>query len=289
MSQTSYKPVNDKEMLFSDLHCHSNCSDGELSPVQLIQRAAERQIEVVAITDHDTVLGLPAARAEAVEHGIRLINGMELTCLQGRQVVHVVGLGFDDQNRPLEEYLQRLVVLRNERAHIIAERLAKKGCPDLHARAVALADGGQVGRPHFARALVDAGIVATEAQAFNRFLGAGKPGDVKVVWPSLEQAIQCIQQAGGVAVLAHPTKYNLTFTKLRLLVEAFYDAGGDALEISYPGIEAGHIAQLDKLAQKYGLQVSAGSDFHKTCFHWTDLGKYPKYTSVNAHVLQSLL
>ena len=113
-------------MPFSDLHCHSNCSDGELSPVELVRRAFDRQVEVLALTDHDTVAGLPQARIEAAEKGIRFINGTELTCLSGKQVVHIVGLGFDDQNPQLLDYLERLVVLRNERACLIAERLIKK-------------------------------------------------------------------------------------------------------------------------------------------------------------------
>ena len=289
MSQTSYKPANDKELPFSDLHCHSNFSDGELSPAALVQRAREHQVQVLALTDHDTVAGLPQARLEAEHQGIRLINGTELTCFWGKRVVHIVGLGFDAENPQLTAYMDHLTELRNERALLIAQRLVKKGVPDLHDAAINLASGGQVGRPHFARAMVDAGIVSNDAQAFSRYLGAGKAGDVKVSWPEMNQGIECIKQAGGYTALAHPTKYNLTFTKIRLLVEAFSQAGGDALEISYPGVESGHILQLEKLATKHQMMVSAGSDFHRGCFHWSELGKYPQYITDNAHVLKYLL
>lgn len=289
MSQSSYKPEDDAVLPFSDLHCHSLCSDGELSPRDLVRRAAERGLELLAITDHDTVAAIDPARLEADALGLKLINGTELTCLWDTRVVHIIGLGFDHQQSQMQAYLERLVGLRNQRAEIIAQKLVKKGCPDLLQEASEIAGGGQVGRPHFARALVEAGVVSTENQAFNQYLGAGKAGDVKVSWPTMAEGIGVIKNAGGVAVLAHPTKYNLSFTKIRILVERFSLEGGGGIEISYPGADAGHIIQLDKLAQKHGLVISAGSDFHKTAFHWTDLGKYPRYKSNSPHILQTLL
>ncbi|WP_432472197.1 PHP domain-containing protein [Amphritea sp. HPY] len=289
MSQSSYKPGDDADLPFSDLHCHSRCSDGELSPRDLVRRAAERGVELLAITDHDTVAAIGPAQQEASLLGLELINGTELTCFWDTRVVHILGLGFDHQQPQLLAYLERLVGLRNQRAEIIAQKLIKKGCPDLLQAAVSIAGDGQVGRPHFARALVEAGVVSTENQAFNQYLGAGKAGDVKVSWPTMAEAIGVINDAGGIAVLAHPTKYNLSFTKIRILVERFAQEGGGGIEISYPGADAGHIIQLDKLAQKHGLVISAGSDFHKTACHWTGLGKYPKYKSNSPHILNSLL
>lgn len=289
MSESSYKPGNGAELPYSDLHCHSCYSDGELTPAELVRGATERGVEVFALTDHDTVAGVPELRAAAEGCAIKVLSGTELTCGWGRGMVHIIGLGFDETTPLLSEYLQGLDKLRLERAGLIAQKLIKRNIPDLLSRAIELAGAGQIGRPHFAQAMVEAGVVNNEAQAFNRYLGAGKVGDVKVEWPSMEQGINIIQQSGGVAVLAHPTKYNMTFTKVRVMVESFSEQGGDAIEVSYPGMESGHILQLDKLATKHKMMVSAGSDFHKTQFHWTGIGKYPGYSSNNAHVLSKLL
>ncbi len=289
MSQLSYKPETGDELPLSDLHCHSCYSDGELTPVELLKDAADKGVQVFAITDHDTVVGVSEFRQAAIEYGIRAITGAELTSQWGRSMVHIIGLGFDELNPALTDYLKQLDELRLRRAGMIAEKLCKRNMPDLLPRVLELAGDGQIGRPLFAQAMVEAGIVNNEAQAFNRFLGAGKIGDVKVEWPTMAQAIDIIHQAGGIAVLAHPTKYNMTFTKVRLLVDAFSEHGGDAIEISYPGVESGHLLQLDKLALKHKMMVSAGSDFHKRQFHWTGIGKYPRYSSNNPHVLSKLL
>jgi len=289
VSTSSYKPARITDLPYSDLHCHSYCSDGELSPEQLVQNALENGLKVLAITDHDSVAGIERAVSAANGTELKIITGTELTCLWGKRVVHIIGLGFDFKNEALMDYLDRLVILRKKRAEIIAEKLQKKGCPDLLLSATQLAGEGQVGRPHFARAMVEAGIVNAENQAFNQYLGAGKVGDVKVEWPDMAEGIRCINSAGGVAVLAHPTKYNLTFTKIRLLLEQFVADGGKGIEISYPGASVGHINQLDRIAVKHELYISAGSDFHKSSFHWTGLGKYPRYQNNAPHVLQTLL
>lgn len=289
MSQLSYKPESCEELPYSDLHCHSCYSDGELTPAELLKGAADKGVGVFAITDHDTVVGVGELKAAAVEYGIHAIAGTELTCQWGRNMVHIIGLGFDETDPALADYLKQLDTLRLMRAGLIAEKLCKRNIPDLLPRVIELAGNGQIGRPHFALAMVEAGVVNNEVQAFSRFLGAGKIGDVKVDWPAMSQGIDIIHQAGGIAVLAHPTKYNMTFTKVRLLVDGFSEQGGDAIEISYPGVEAGHLLQLDKLASKHRMMVSAGSDFHKRQFHWTGIGKYPRYSSNNPHVLSKLL
>lgn len=291
MSQLSYKPESCEELPFSDLHCHSCYSDGELTPEQLLKGASEAGVSVFAITDHDTVAGIGELRAAAgsIANAVQVVSGIELTCQWGRNMVHIVGLGFDETAPVLGDYLKKLDELRLVRAELISEKLCKRNIPDLLPRVLELAGEGQIGRPHFAVAMVEAGVVNNEAQAFNRYLGAGKIGDVKADWPTMERAIDIIHQAGGVAVLAHPTKYNMTFTKVRLLVDGFSGQGGDAIEISYPGIESGHLLQLDKLASKHKMMVSAGSDFHKRQFHWTGIGKYPRYSSNNPHVLSKLL
>ena len=285
----SYKPILEADFAFSDLHCHSLCSDGELAPAVLVRRAAEKGVKILALTDHDTVLGVTEAQQASEGLALKVITGVELTALWDKRVVHIVGLGFDLNDQALQTYLAKLVDLRSQRAEMIAARLIKKGCPDLLPAARRYAGDGQIGRPHFAQAMVDARVVDSQAKAFSHYLGPGKPGDIKVAWPDMADAISCLQAAGGVAVLAHPTKYKLTFTKIREMMAAFALAGGDAVEVRYPGVDPGQIRQLEIAAVKNDLSISAGSDFHRTGFSWSELGKYPPLPDSEMHILQRLL
>lgn len=289
VSLMSYKPNLAEDFAFSDLHCHSYCSDGELSPRQLVERAASKGVRILALTDHDTTDGVAEAEVASQEHALKLIPGVELTALWGKRVVHIVGLGFDPDNLVLKDYLRELKQLRDRRAELIAARLVKKGCPDLLDKAKALAGEGQIGRPHFAQAMVAARVVDSPAKAFSLYLGAGKPGDIKVEWPEMSAAIECLHQAGGYAVLAHPTKYKLTFTKIREMIAAFAESGGDAIEARYPGIDPGQTRQIEIAAQRHNLSLSAGSDFHCTGFSWSELGKYPKISDSDMHILHQIL
>ncbi len=285
----SYKPNLAEDFAFSDLHCHSNCSDGELSPRQLVERAADKGVKILALTDHDTIDGVADATQASHDRSLMLIPGVELTALWGKRVVHIVGLGFDPDNPELQMYLCNLKKIRDQRAELIAARLVKKGCPDLLGKAKALAGEGQIGRPHFAQAMVAARVVDSPAKAFSLYLGAGKPGDIKVEWPDMSDAIACLHQAGGYAVLAHPTKYKLTFTKIREMIAAFAESDGDAVEARYPGIDPGQTRQIEIAAQRHDLLLSAGSDFHCTGFSWSELGKYPKMPNSEMHILHRIL
>jgi len=278
----------DLSSLRYDLHTHSTASDGTLSPEQLVARACEKGVEVLALTDHDTVRGIRSLLARDIQ-GIRLIGGTELTCLWGKRVVHIVGLNVDTESQELHQYLSEIDQLRVQRAQQIAQRLVKKGLPDLLPAAKDKADEGVIGRPHFAAAMVAEGIVRTEQQAFSQYLGTGKVGDVKMAWPTMEQAIEVIRQAGGIAVLAHPTKYRFTFTKIRELLTDFKAQGGGALEVSYIGISPSHQQELIKLALKHDLLISAGSDFHSPGQHWTEVGRFTPIKQSAPHILEYIL
>ena len=261
-----------------DLHMHSNISDGTLSPTELVQRMASTPVTMMALTDHDTLEGLAEARAEAERQNITFINGVELTCDWRGRVIHVVGLNFDDQADAFSDYMSHLHELRFNRAKKIAERLEKRGVGrDIFDIAQRYAGDGQIGRPHFAKALIELEKVESMQQAFDRYLGQGCPGDVKAKWPEIAQGIALIKDAGGVAILAHPTKYNMTFTKLRELMADMLSAGADGLEVSYPGVTPGHQHELIKLAKRAECWVSAGSDFHSPDQRWTALGRYPSF------------
>lgn len=249
-----------------DFHTHSTASDGALDPMTLLQRAAERGVDAFAITDHDTVAGYRLARDHynEVADCPALVSGVELSCRWSGTTIHVVGLGMDIDHPTLVEGLQRLEQARQDRGHKIGERLEKQGMPGALAGARAVAGSSQLGRPHFAAWMIAQGHVADANEAFDRFLGQGKIGDVKAFWPDMAEVTAWIVASGGVAVMAHPLKYRYTRTKLNRLLVDFQAAGGRAMElISGPGARSEQRAQLERLAGELGLLVSAGSDYHR--------------------------
>lgn len=259
-----------------DLHCHSTASDGALSPSALVERAASRGVTHLSLTDHDTIAGLVEAQAAARAEGIVMIPGVELSCLWKSRTIHIVGLDFDPEEEGFRHALEQQNENRWARARMIAERLGKLGIDDLLTRASEAAGGDVPGRPHFARVLTEAGVVRNTAQAFKRYLGSGKVGDVKAFWPELSEVVRWILEAGGVAVLAHPRKYQLTATKLRELTADFRRAGGQAIEVSTSGQSSGDLGFLAELCRKENLLASQGSDFHFPGAPWCELGKIMK-------------
>ncbi|WP_372986430.1 PHP domain-containing protein [Marinobacter sp.] len=259
-----------------DLHCHSTASDGALAPVDLIARAAEKGVTHLALTDHDTLNGLPEAARAASESGITLVSGIELSCLWKGRTIHVVGLDFDREDPAFTARVAQQTDNRRARAAMIAERLQRLKVPDLLERATAKAGSDVPGRPHFAEALIEAGVVRNAAQAFKRYLGAGKPGDVRAYWPELPEVVQWITDAGGIAVLAHPRKYKLTATKLRELTSEFCRAGGQGIEVSTSGQSSGDLGFLAELCRRNGMWASQGSDFHFPGAPWCELGNIMK-------------
>lgn len=273
-----------------DLHMHSNASDGVLSPGALIDLCADKGIQVVALTDHDTLAGLAEARRNAVSRGLEFIPGAEFTCLWRRQVLHILGLNLDEQNPDLQAYMHALVAVREKRAEKIAERLIKKGVSaDILDQARGIAGDASICRPHFAKALIKSGYVSSAKAAFDVYLGQGKVGDVKADWLDPESVIKTIHQAGGYAVLAHPTKYNMTFTRLRLLLAELKDWNCDAVETSYPGMNPDQARELLKTVKKFDFLVSAGSDFHSPEFSWTAPGRFPNVDIDDRHLLTKLI
>lgn len=265
-------------MKILDLHCHTDASDGELSPATLWQRAIERQIDVIAITDHDTTAGvrsLMARAAEDVVSGPELVPGVEISATDSGHVVHVVGLWLDPHSDALESFLGRQQSARDERAIAISKKLESKGLPETYTAVRELAAGSPLGRPHFARHLTELGITPNVGAAFKRWLGKGKPGDIDIAWPSLAAAIQHIQAAGGLAVLAHPSKYFSGFSKCYELCQRFKELGGDAMEVVNGAQTVKVTRDLAKIAERVGLAASTGSDFHSPAQTWCDLGSQP--------------
>ncbi|SFR49215.1 hypothetical protein SAMN05216203_0855 [Marinobacter daqiaonensis] len=262
-----------------DLHCHSTASDGALRPDELVERAAAKGVTHLALTDHDTLEGIAEAQQAARLAGISLISGIELSCVWRKNTIHIVGLDMDLNDPVFLERVAGQEANRWRRASVIAEKLRKhvNGCPeDILARATVSANGDVPGRPHFARVLSDEGLVRDIAQAFQKYLGAGKPGDVKAFWPELEEVVGWVNDSGGIAVVAHPRKYRLTATKLRELVSDFMAAGGEGIEVVTSGQSSGDLGFLTELCRRQGLLASRGSDFHYPGAGWCELGRIPE-------------
>lgn len=256
-----------------DLHCHSNKSDGILSPEALVSRAKTNQVDVLALTDHDTISGIARARAQAEKEDLTLINGIEFSCHWLGRNIHIVGLAFDCDHPRLVHSIDWQENARRERAEEIGQRLAKVGFDAMLEKASKIAAGAAIGRPHFAKAMVESGYVSSIDQAFKRFLGAGKVGDVKQHWPEIGDVVETIIDAGGVAVLAHPMKYKITRTKLRQLIEDFCEVGGGAIEIISGAQKPQETSDMVRLAERYELLSSCGSDFHAPGMSWAELGQ----------------
>ncbi len=242
-----------------DLHTHTTASDGALTPAELLELVREAGVELWSVTDHDTVAAYAELEAAG---GVHLVAGVELSAVWAGRGVHIVGLNVALESADLHEALHRQQSARERRAVMITERLQRRGLNvDLDAiRREAGADS--IGRPHFARALVATGQVKDVKTAFQKYLGAGKTGDIKTEWPELDEAVLAIRAAGGTAVLAHPAKYRLTRSRLRCLADDFKAAGGDAIELVCGPQEQGLAGRLVELAKDFGFSVSLGSDFH---------------------------
>lgn len=255
-----------------DFHTHSLASDGALEPIDLLLKAKEAGVSRFAITDHDTLAGYLSVKGSQAARDVGLVSGVELSCRWAKTTIHVVGLGFDDSAAEIIDMVTSLSDARIERAKTIARRLENAGFSGALDGALKVANGSQIGRPHFAQWMLDAGHVASLTEAFDKYLGAGKVGDVKAFWPAMADVVRAITASGGVAVLAHPLKYRLTGMKLRALINDFKAAGGTCLEILNGRQPEVDMKRLSQMAQSSDLLVSAGSDFHRSFEYGPTLG-----------------
>ncbi len=262
-----------------DLHCHSLESDGALSPSDVVSRAVENGVTLLALTDHDTIEGQAEAMQQAKALNIEMVSGIELSCVWGNAAIHVLGLNFSLTDGVMQEAQEKQLTARLLRAEIIADRLMKKGLPDLFESAKQLTRSGVPGRPHFSEAMISKGLVANHEQAFKKYLGAGKAGDVKSSWPFLSEVLAWIHAAKGDAVIAHPRKYKMSQTKLRELIVDFKEEGGAGLEVVVSGQKQGEIGLMCDLCHRFKLKGSVGSDFHTPDFPWANLGRIPPLPS----------
>jgi predicted metal-dependent phosphoesterase TrpH len=257
-----------------DLHSHTRASDGLLTPEELVLRAVEHRVGVLAITDHDTVAGVQPALDAVAKHQLplKIIAGVEVSTLWENHEIHIVGLGVDVTHPVLTAFLQAQSARRLARAELIAKRLEKAHIPDALAGALALAEGGAITRGHFARFLIAQGKADNMAQVFKNYLARGKTGYAPPQWCTIKQAIDAIHHSGGRTVLAHPGRYGLSAKWLKRLIAHFSEEGGDAMEVAQCQQAPNERTQLARYAQDYQLAASQGSDFHQPC-PWIELGK----------------
>ena len=257
-----------------DLHSHTYYSDGKLSPEDLVERAVEKGVDILAITDHDTVKALPIAQQYIDKNALplTLVKGIELSTKWETFEVHIVGLNIDTDNGLLKSLIDEQTEKRATRAGKMAEKLEKRGFENVLAEAKALANKGQLTRAHFAQVIQAQGAANTLQGVFKKFLVRGKPGYVTSEWCDIATAVKAIKAAGGQAVLAHPSRYKLSNKWLRRLLQEFKHAGGDGIEVALPQQAPSDRQFLAQLAEEYQLLSSQGSDFHFAT-NWLELGK----------------
>ena len=265
-----------------DLHTHSHFSDGTLSPKQLIEHAWCSRVDVLALTDHDTLDGLPEAKLAATARAITLIEGVEISSQwykpnkKNPMGVHIVALA-PKNLQPLHDLLQKQQQIRATRAVQICQRLEKAVNLDPWPEVLALAGGRAEGvsRSHIAKWLVEKKIVARQQQAFDHYLKEGKSAFVPLAWADIQQVMTSIKASGAQAVLAHPTRYNLSATHIRYMVHMFKTLGGDAIELPSTNEPSTTRSMMDQLIAQHDLAVSVASDFHGSNMPWIKLGNVP--------------
>lgn len=242
----------------ADLHAHTTASDGRLSPSELVEAAVAAELDLLAITDHDTVAGVVPARQAAADTGLEVVAGIEISMHAGKRELHLLGLWVDPESDPLTRLASRQVEFRRERAERMVARVRELGLPLDMAVLEETAAGAPIGRPHVARAMIRTGAVTDFDDAFRRFIGVGRPCFVPRAAPVAEDAIATVHAAGGVAVLAHPGASRAR----EGLIQELRDLGLDGVEVRHPRHGRQRERLLAAICDRLGLLPSGGSDFH---------------------------
>ncbi|MCD0188679.1 MULTISPECIES: PHP domain-containing protein [Acinetobacter] len=279
-----------------DLHTHSNISDGTLSPAELVSAAIQQGIHTLALTDHDSMDGVALARQAAQGQDLKIISGVEISSQWSRPAtqksysVHVVALNMQNP-APLQALLEQQKQIRAERAKQICDLLIPLIGQDIYNDVLLKVEGvaDRITRTHIAKTLQEKGIITRVQQAFDKYIKEGKKAYVKFDGVSLEDTIQVIHDSQGFAVLAHPTRYDLSATNIRYLIEIFAKYGGDAVELP-PNIDPASTRQMvDRMIAEHGLKVSVGSDFHGENMPWIKLGNIPRVKEGQVGIWESFV
>jgi len=268
--------VKFQNILNADLHCHSVVSDGTLTPELLAARAKTNGVELWALTDHDEIGGQHRAAAAARAQGLKYLTGTEISVTFAGETVHIVGLGFDPDDAALKQGLHNTRGGREQRAMEMSDSLAKAGIHDAFEGALKFVGNPElISRTHFARFLVESGVCRETAEVFRKYLTEGKPGYVPHRWASLSDAVTWITQAQGIAVIAHPGRYNFTANEEYALFTEFKAHGGRGVEVVTGSHTRQEFVKYAETAKEFGLAASRGSDFHSPDESHTDLGSLP--------------
>ncbi|NVJ48829.1 MAG: PHP domain-containing protein [Gammaproteobacteria bacterium] len=257
-----------------DLHAHTRYSDGALGVDELLQHASEHGVMTLAITDHDSIGAHRELATRQASLPCEVITGLEISTQFGNREIHIVGLNVDIANSTLNEFVAGQQSYRRERLMAFANKLEQIGHTGI-VDAVSALSAEAVTRTHLAQILVQRGIVPDANRAFKRYIGRKARAYVKAQWPSIEQAVAVIQAAGGVAVLAHPGRYQLSRKQLTELLEYFAAMGGNGVELSYPNIDPQFARWITEKALNLGLKGSQGADFHDPRWQWVKPGYFP--------------
>jgi len=259
-----------------DLHCHSTVSDGLLPPAEVAARAKAHGVDVWALTDHDEVGGIAAAREAAGDLGLAFVPGVEISVSWGGETVHIVGLQIDETDENLLRGLDATRNGRQRRAHEIADQLAEVGIPDAYEGALKyVGNPDLMSRTHFARYIVEIGRCASVGDVFRHYLTEGRPGYVPHRWATLKDAVSWIRGAGGVAVIAHPGRYDFTDIGFDALFAEFKYLGGAGIEVITGSHTEDQYTYYAKIARRYDFLASRGSDFHGPGESRVELGALP--------------
>jgi len=262
--------------LNADLHCHSVVSDGTLTPEDLAARAKANGVELWSLTDHDEIGGQHRAAAAARSQGMAYLTGTEISVTFAGNTVHIVGLGFDPDNAALAQGLAATRAGRGERAQEMAAQLAQVGIHGAYEGALKFVGNPElISRTHFARFLVETQVCRDTNEVFRKYLTEGKPGYVPHRWATLGDAVRWINEAGGLAVIAHPARYKFTANEEYALFSEFKAHGGAGVEVVTGSHTAAEYVTYAAMAEEFGLAASRGSDFHSPDESHTDLGTLP--------------
>lgn len=245
-----------------DLHTHSACSDGQLSPTDLISFAASQGVSVLALTDHDTVSGLPDAEKKAQELHMTFVPGVELNIEWPTGEFHLLGLGLKHISSSLQDVLSHLQLERQKRNQVMVSKMQEAGMDVSLEELLSIYKTECLGRPHFADFMVKKGIVKKQQQAFDLYLAKSRPIYVPRVGASLDEAIVSIKDSGGVPVLAHPLSLYLSWGKIEPVLQELYERGIEGIEAWHPGVRVVEAERLETIGRRIGFFITGGSDFH---------------------------
>jgi len=269
-----------------DLHCHSFYSDGTLSPSEVVDLAIANEVDMLALTDHDSVYGLQEARQHANSKAISLIDGVEVSVQWESLTIHIVGLNIDPNHHSIIQLLNTNAEFRQKRLEQMVEKLLKVDIDVMPYLTSIIPENGLVTRTHIARALVEMNVVNRMDKAFKKYLGKGKCAYAPGEWVGMQEAVNAINESGGVPVIAHPMRYRMGANRLERLVKEFAQIGGKALEVVTATQDINQQRRCLQLAENYDLHASIGSDFHSLDQPWAILGRCPNLPSSATPVWQ---